>query len=157
MSPPEVWGPLVWALFHTLSAQLGNADLIGPLFAHIQRACAFLPCPECSQDATNFLKQVKLNEIKTAEDLSKTLYIFHNHVNRKKRKPMFNYGDLVKYKTYNLIRVFNGFVRVYNTRGNMKMMSEDFQRTRVVSEFKQWIGANISSFSPTPTPNQMVS
>ena len=152
MSPPEVWGPPVWTLFHTLSAQLVNDDLIYPLFMYIQRVCKFLPCPECSQDATTFLQKVKLNDIKTADDLSKTLYLFHNHVNRKKHKALFNYSELVKYKSYNLIRVFQSFTRVYNTRGNMRLIADEFQRNMIIAEFKQWIGTNISSFKQLGMP-----
>jgi hypothetical protein len=150
MSPPEVWGPPVWTLFHTLSAQLVNDDLIRQLFNYIQRVCKILPCPECSQDATIFLQKVNLNDIKTSDDLSKTLYIFHNHVNRKKHKPLFNYSELTKYKTYNLIKVFHNFARVYNTRGNMRLIADEFQRSMIMAEFKRWIGANIISFKPVP-------
>jgi hypothetical protein len=150
MPPPEVWGPPVWTLFHTLSAQLVNVDLIRPLFMYIQRVCNFLPCPECSQDATIFLQKVNLNDIKTVEDLSKTLYIFHNHVNRKKQKGLFNYSELVKYKSYSLIKAYHNFARVYNTRGNMKLLADEFQRSMIISEFKQWIGTNINSFKTLP-------
>ena len=150
MSPPEVWGPPVWTLFHTLSTQLINDDLIRPLFSYIQRVCKFLPCPECSQDATIFLQKVNLNDIKTADDLSKTLYIFHNHVNRKKHKQLFNYSELAKYKTYSLIKVFHIFTRVYNTRGNMRLIADEFQRNMVIAEFKRWLGANICSFKTVP-------
>ena len=146
MSPPEVWGPPVWTLFHTLSAQLTNVSLIPALFMYIQRICKFLPCPDCSQDATIFLQQVRLDEIKTGEDVSKMLYIFHNHVNRKKRKQLFNYSELSKYKTYNLVNVFQNFTRVYNTRGNMQLIADNFQRNMIIADFKRWIGTNISSF-----------
>jgi len=147
MSPPEVWGPPIWTLFHALSSQLNNPDLIKPLFMYIQRICRFLPCPECSEDATTFLRNVRLTDLKTVEDLTKTLYLFHNHVNRKKKKTLYNYSDMSKYKSCNLIAVFRNFVRVYNTRGNMKMISDDFQRNMIIADFKKWLGTNISSFS----------
>lgn len=147
MSPPEVWGPPIWTLFHALSSQLNNPDLIKPLFTYIQRICRFLPCPECSEDATTFLRNVRLTDLKTVEDLSKTLYLFHNHVNRKKKKTLYNYSDMSKYKSYNLIAVFRNFIRVYNTRGNMNMITEDFQRNMIIADFKKWLGTNISSFS----------
>lgn len=146
MSPPEVWGPPIWTLFHTLSCKLNNPDLIKPLFIYIQRICRFLPCPECSEDATTFLRNVRLGDIKTGDDLSMALYLFHNHVNRKKKKALYSYSDMSKYKSYNLISVFKNFIRVYNTRGNMKMLSDDFQRNMIIGEFKKWLGANISSF-----------
>ena len=148
MSPPEVWGPPVWSLFHSLSSQLNNPDLIKPLFAHIQRICRYLPCPECSEDATVFLRKVRLADIKTVDDLSMTLYLFHNYVNRKKKKGLFNYSDMIKYKTHDLIFGFNNFVRVYNTRGNMKMITESFQRNMIIGDFKKWLGVNINSFTP---------
>ena len=148
MSPPEVWGPPVWSLFHSLSQKLSNPDLIKPLFAHIQRICRYLPCPECSEDATVFLRKVKLADIKTVDDLSMTLYLFHNYVNRKKKKALFSYSDMNKYNTHNLIFVFNNFVRVYNTRGNMKMITESFQRNMIIGDFKKWLGVNINSFTP---------
>jgi hypothetical protein len=148
MSPPEVWGPPIWTLFHTLSCRLNNPDLIKPLFVYIQRICRFLPCPECSEDATKFLRNVRLTDVKTVEDLSKALYLFHNHVNRKKKKTLYSYSEMSKYKLYNLIVVFNNFVRVYNTRGNMKMISEEFQRNMIIADFKKWLGTNITSFSP---------
>jgi hypothetical protein len=147
MSPPEVWGPPIWTLFHSLSCQLNNPDLIKPLFTYIQRICRFLPCPECSEDATTFLRNVRLTDIKTVEDLSKALYLFHNHVNRKKKKVIYSYSDMSKYKSYNLIAVFRNFIRVYNTRGNMNMITEDFQRNMIIADFKKWLGTNISSFS----------
>lgn len=147
MSPPEVWGPPIWTLFHALSSQLNNPDLIKPLFTYIQRICRFLPCPECSEDATTFLRNVRLTDLKTVEDLSKALYLFHNHVNRKKKKVLYSYSDMSKYKSYNLIAVFNNFIRVYNTRGNMNMITEDFQRNMIIADFKKWLGTNISSFS----------
>ncbi len=147
MSPPEVWGPPIWTLFHALSSQLNNPDLIKPLFTYIQRICRFLPCPECSEDATTFLRNVRLTDLKTVEDLSKALYLFHNHVNRKKKKTLYNYSDMSKYKSYNLIAVFKNFIRVYNTRGNMNMITEDFQRNMIIADFKKWLGTNISSFS----------
>jgi hypothetical protein len=149
MSPPEVWGPPVWNLFHSISCQLNNVELIKPIFVYIQRICRYLPCPECSTDATDFLRKVRLGDVKTVDDLSMALYLFHNHVNKKKKKALYNYSDMSKYKSHNLIVVYNNFVRVYNTRGNMKMISEDFQRNMIIADFKKWLGANIMSFTPT--------
>lgn len=149
MSPPEVWGPPVWTLIHTFSSQLNNPELIKPLFLYIQRICRYLPCPECSADATDYLRKVKISEIKTIDDLTMALYLFHNYVNRKKRKPMHNFSDLNKYKSYNMIAVFHNFTRVYNTRGNMKMLSDEFQRNMIITDFKKWVGTNINSFTTT--------
>ena len=98
MSPPEVWGPAVWSLFHTLAERV-NAHIYPyiarQMFKMIVRICGFLPCPECSNDASNFLAKIKIENLKTKEDFKKTFYLFHNYVNAKKRKPLFNYSNIL--------------------------------------------------------------
>ena len=89
MSPPEVWGPAIWILFHTLSEKVSDQAypfIKGQLFAQIRRICGFLPCPECSADATSFLAKINVNDLKTKLEFRNTFYLFHNWVNAKKRK-----------------------------------------------------------------------
>ncbi len=155
MSPPEVWGPPVWALLHTLAEKLNESHIQhrvikGDLFKFIKRICAFLPCPECSKDATLFLNRVKPSDIQTKQQLINMLYLFHNHVNVKKRKGLFNYENLNQYKTQNIIYVLNNFANAYNTNGNMKLLSDSFQRKRILSDFKNWILTNNSGFINEP-------
>ena len=86
MSPPEVWGPAVWTLFHTLIEKVNDQAypfIKVQLFGQIRRICGFLPCPECSSDATNFLAKVNVNDLKTKFDFRNTFYVFHNMVNAK--------------------------------------------------------------------------
>ena len=71
MSPPEVWGPAVWRLFHTLIEKMNPyayQHVIGTMFGMIIRICKVLPCPECSADASNFLAKIKLNDYKNKDD-----------------------------------------------------------------------------------------
>jgi len=149
MSPPEIWGPPVWILFHTLAEKLNEnvySILSKSLFNQIVRICKYLPCPECSSDATNFLAKIKPENLKTKESFRHMLYLFHNYVNLKKRKGLFNYLNVDVYKNYRLVIVINNFIKVYNTKGNMKMLSESFQRQFVINEFKSWISHNLKYF-----------
>jgi len=153
MSPPEVWGPAVWGIFHTLAEKINddnNVVLVQNVFGFIKRICVFLPCPECSKDATAYLQRVKQSELKNKQVLVNTLYMFHNYVNHKKKKKMFNYGDIVKYKSANLLEVFNRFLGAYNTTGNMNLIAESFQRKLIITDLKKWLFANIKSFMPKP-------
>ena len=100
MSPPEIWGPAVWTLFHTLAEKVN--ELAFPfikvqLFSQIKRICSFLPCPECSNDATKFLERININNIKSKYEFKNTIYLFHNWVNAKKKKPLFNYSNIEIY------------------------------------------------------------
>jgi hypothetical protein len=142
MSPPEVWGPAIWTLFHTLIEKL-NPDayphVINSLFNVIVRICKLLPCPECSNHATKFLAKIKLSDYKSKNDFKNMLYLFHNYVNTKKRKKLFNYANLNKYENLNLTVVINNFIKHYNTKGNMNLLAESFQRSFVIKDFIKWI------------------
>ena len=162
MSPPEIWGPAVWTLFHTLAEKL-NPDaykqVIPSLFGIIVQICKVLPCPECSRDASNFLAKIKLSDYKTQIEFKNMIYLFHNFVNAKKRKPLYNYANMNKYANYNVISVINNFIAKYNTKGNMKLLAESFQRGFVIKNFVIWF--NIHKFAfikpivlSQPQPNQ---
>ena len=151
MSPPEVWGPAVWTLIHALTVRINDdayAQVSLPLFKMIVNICKFLPCPECSTDASNFLAKVQPSQLKTKPDLINTFYFFHNSVNSKKRKPLFKYSNLGAYGTYRLIGVVNNFIAKYNTKGNMKLIAESFQRQMVLKQFRSWFVGSIRAFIP---------
>ena len=151
MPPPEVWGPAVWSLFHTLTSQINpNAypHVSSSMFSFIFRICKYLPCPECASDATVSLARIDINKYKTKESLQDMLYSFHNWVNKKKRKPIYKYIDMNKYSNLNLVSVINTFIMNYHTKGNMNMISESFQRQFVLNDFKKWIKRYIHAFIP---------
>ena len=151
MSPPEVWGPAVWTLIHALTVKINEhayATVSIPLFNMIVNICKFLPCPECSKDASNFLAKIRPAELKTKTDLINTFYLFHNSVNAKKRKPLFKYSNLGVYGTYRLIGVVNNFIAKYNTKGNMKLIAESFQRQMILNKFRSWFVGSIRAFIP---------
>jgi hypothetical protein len=155
MSPPEVWGPAVWNLFHTLCEKLDENAFqhVAPgLFNLFVRICKFLPCPDCSADAGKFLANIKFSDIKNKTDLKNTFYLFHNRVNAKKRKGLFNYGFINVYANYRIIPVINNFIANYNTKGNMKLLAESFQRQLVIKDFKNWMNYYIKAFIPTFVP-----
>lgn len=159
MSPPEVWGPAVWTLIHALTVRINDdayAQVSLPLFKMIVNICKFLPCPECSADASNFLAKVHLSQLKSKPDLINTFYFFHNSVNSKKRKPLFKYSNLGVYGTYRLIGVVNNFIAKYNTKGNMKLIAESFQRQMILNQFRSWFVGSIRAFIPKLTiPSQL--
>jgi hypothetical protein len=142
MSPPEIWGPPIWTFFHTLAENINEERFLTikpSLFFFIKRICSYLPCPDCSQHASYFLAKVNINKIMTKNDFKNMLYVFHNTVNKRKKKHLFNHTNLEKYKKYNVGSTFNHFVSVYHTKGNMNLIAESFQRKLLVSELKTWL------------------
>lgn len=149
MPPPEIWGPPTWTLLHTIVEKIHEDEfnkLMPQMVGLIKRICAYLPCPDCSQHATQFLAKLKPEQISTKTDLKNTMYLFHNMVNARKRKPLFNYANINKYQKLNIVNVFNNFVAVYNTKGNMKLLTESFQRALIIKDLKRWLMNNHDSF-----------
>ena len=149
MSPPEVWGPAIWTLFHTLAEKI-NEDIYpylkNSMFLIIVKICKYLPCPDCSRDASDFLARIKISDYKTKDQFKNMLYLFHNRVNAKKRKRLFNYAFMNKYANVNIINVVNNFISKYNTKGNMKLLAETFQRNFVIKDFIYWFKIHSRAF-----------
>jgi hypothetical protein len=159
MSPPEIWGPPIWTLFHTLSEKINPhlyTQVINSMFGIIIRICKYLPCPECSKDASNFLAKIKIHEYKTKNDFKNMIYLFHNYVNAKKRKPLFNSANINKYSNLNLGVVISKFIENYNTKGNMKLLTESFQRSLVIKDFIKWFKIYSRAFQPIIINNYQI-
>jgi hypothetical protein len=146
---PSIWGPPIWNFLHTLASKIKEdkyTELSGQLFFYIQKICTNLPCPECSQHARQFLGKVIFKRVSTKSDLINLLFLFHNAVNKRKVKPQFPIEGMGKYSQGNLIQAYNQFIVAFNTKGNMKLLADSFQRKLILGEFKKWILQNLQHF-----------
>ena len=146
---PSHWGPPTWLFFHTIAEKIKETSfpIIGQqLIYHIIQTCNNLPCPDCAEHAKQFWSNVTIKNIKTKQDLINLLYVFHNSVNKRKKLGAFKYENLQYYKTKNVIHVFNNFARNYNTKGNMKLLTESFHRARHLAYLRTWIIKNIQHY-----------
>ena len=143
MAPPEVWGPAVWFLFHTLAEKVSEPHfnkVYLSLFNMIKFISKNLPCPQCSSDATSFLAKINITTISCKKDFKDMLFVFHNYVNKKKHKPPLPFQDLdALYKCKDLSKVISNFLNKYNTKGNMQLLNESFHRKLIIVEFFKWI------------------
>jgi hypothetical protein len=149
MSPPETWGPPIWTFIHTLTENINeiyfNKIKVG-LFTMIKRICLFLPCPDCSNHANIFFMRVDVSKIKDKNEFKYMLYTFHNIVSKRKRKQLFHPRVLEKYKYISIPNAFDNFVNVYNTKGNLNLIMESFQRSLVIKDLKLWLYNNHQCF-----------
>ena len=150
MPSQNVWGPATWIFLHTLVSKLkeDKFSVIGKhIFFYIKRICTNLPCPECSDHAGFFLSKINESSIVSKASLINTMYIFHNSVNKRKNKLQYNFEYLKMYEKYNLIETFNNFSRVFNTKGNMNLISQSFQRQFLMKNLKNWLIKNYIFFN----------
>ena len=147
---PKNWGPPIWTFFHTLAEKINEDKFqtVGPeLFRFISSICNNLPCPECTIHAKYFLSKVDPRRVNSKKSLQDLLFVFHNVVNKRNKKPMFRYVEFVgAYKNKNVVDTFNDFLTAYSTDGNMKLMTENFHRKRFLVGFKKWFALNITNF-----------
>ena len=148
MSPSQ-WGPPTWMFIHTLAEKVKDEEFpkIGQqIIANIQQICYNLPCPDCADHSRIFWSKVKVGNIQSKTDLVNLLYVFHNCINKRKKLGPFKYSNLAFYKTQSVVDTFNNFARNFNTKGNMKLLTESFHRGRLLTSLKGWLMANIKSF-----------
>jgi len=142
------WGPPIWNLFHTLAAKVHeeNYQFIAPhLFGFVKRICSLLPCPECQDHAIKYLNSKKY-DVTTKEKLIDYLFTFHNDVNKRKGKAEADISILETYKHGNLADVYNRFVIVFKARHSPKLLADTLHRSRLLSDFKQWLMNNAKYF-----------
>lgn len=146
---PSTWGPSTWIFMHTLAAKIkeDSFPIIGAnLILVLMQICRNLPCPECTQHATQFWTKVRTANIKNKNDLINLLFVFHNMVNKRKQYSQFKYENLKYYETRNIIETYNSFSRNFNTKGNMNLINESFHRNLMLSSLRTWLMTNISHF-----------
>jgi hypothetical protein len=111
----HVWGNACWYLFHTLAEKLKPDcdEEIQTILFHFKQVCFNLPCPSCTQHATETLQNAKLNNIKTRDDLKHFFLEFHNLVNKRLNKPIFTKNECDElYKKANTVNIVNHFTAV---------------------------------------------
>ena len=150
MSPSQ-WGPPIWNLLHTMAEKVNEdkfPDLLTEMINFIRKITSTLPCPDCSKHASAFFSKIKINNVKTKQDLKNVLFVFHNAVNFRKSKPGFNYELLTEtYAKNNIFDAMNQFMIVYQSRGGIgRLMTDSFQKKIIAEEFKRWLTTNISYF-----------
>ena len=153
---PATWGPAIWIFLHTMAAKIkeDRYSAVAPqLFLFIQKICSNLPCPDCAAHARSFLSKIVFSRVATKLDLIRLLFIFHNSVNRRLKKSVFPIDNIDRYSKYSLIIAYNQFIGAFSTKGNMKLLTESFQRKMVIQDLKKWLFNNIQIFKNSNTIN----
>ena len=149
-----IWGPNVWNFMHTLCATIKEEyfeEMSSSIVQMIYSICSLLPCPDCSQHATNILHTNAFGKnIRTKQELIISMYLFHNKVNNRLNKPSFDMANLSKYESQDIFQVTDAFIKVFHTNGNMQQLHYSFHRKRLVDNIRRWIGGRGPPKAPRP-------
>ena len=130
MSKLSEWGQAVWLLFHTIGNKIdeeylkNNNKQITNLITNI---CNNLPCPSCKEHAITTLRNARLENIRSKNDLQYFFWSFHNIVNKSLNKEFFSQADLEIYKnTHTKNVIYNFKIKFTNRPYNDKLLIDKF-------------------------------
>jgi hypothetical protein len=146
---PKQWGTPTWIFLHAMAHKVHPGHFSAAkaqLFGILSQICEHLPCPECAQHATMFVRNINVARVNEKTDFINLLFVFHNMVNRRKHHRQFKYDDMYIYDSVGIIPAFNDFARHFNTDGNLALISESFRRHFMMKSLKKWFLRNIHLF-----------
>ena len=153
ISQPKVllWGPPFWYLFHSMAEKVKEevfssvrVELLNIIFL----ICQNLPCPDCTNHATQYLNSVNFKAVQTKNELKDILFIFHNTVNERKGNPIFSRKELdEKYEKANMQAIWQNFMAEFTKKQkSVQMIANDFHRANISKVLKLWYQTNVNSF-----------
>uniref|UniRef100_A0A6C0B7W1 thiol oxidase n=1 Tax=viral metagenome TaxID=1070528 RepID=A0A6C0B7W1_9ZZZZ len=138
------WANPTWYFFHTLIEKIHpNHYLVvkEELMAHIKKICVMLPCPHCAEHATQFMRKVKTPFSKY--DCKQMMFLFHNEVNLRIKKPLYSLEVLTMYEQVNLAVCYQLFREQFVKKtNNPKMFLDSMTRTRYIQDLDVWLQKN---------------
>jgi hypothetical protein len=150
--PKMRWGKPIWTFFHVTAQKVKSEYfhlVIREFFNFIILICSVLPCPVCSEHASQYMRSVNVNNIRTKEDLIYIFVTFHNSVNMRKGYPVLTIDKIPPYDQANTVLAIKQFFVAFEDKTRaVKLMADDLARMRIVEKLKHWINANIQYFDP---------
>jgi len=152
-NPPKKmkWGEPTWFLFHTLAEKVKENNFQSirlDLINLITIICSNLPCPDCANHATNYMKKINPASIKTKQELKLMLFQFHNVVNQNKGFSLFPIDNLEsKYSNANTVNIIQNFIIHFQDKHrSIRMIANDLHRNRITEQLKLWFNNNLQYF-----------
>ncbi len=149
--PKMKWGAPVWFFLHTIASKIKPEQFSGmreSIIANIILICNNVPCPICSAHSKTYMMKTNFNAIQTPTDLQMFLFKFHNEVNARKNVPLYTYEEMVlHYSNAQIINIFNNFIFHFKDKHhNIRMISDDMHRERLIINIKNWFQSNLHKF-----------
>lgn len=141
----ERWSIPTWMLFHGLAEKIDEdyyKQNNKEVFGIINTICQNLPCPFCRVNATKYLKKINVNNLKTKEDFKMFLFTFHNNVNKKLGKKIFEQSILNKYKHINMLHCYKWFDQKFFGNYVVHRDFNKWRRNMVKEKVKIFFGQN---------------
>ena len=148
----EIWAVPTWVFFHTIAEKINEGFLKNNatnVLIFIKLVCNNLPCPHCREHASHYLSQVKPHHIDTKEKLKDLFFTFHNDINGRLRKPIFQKKNLAKFKNGRLDVIYRlfifGLTKKYGQTLLPGVIMRTLRRKNAGNQIKKWCEQNWAS------------
>lgn len=147
------WGAPTWTLFHVMAAQVPPAlfpQMRVGMLDIITAICGNLPCPDCANHATDYLRKINYDLIRTPDHLRAMLFEFHNSVNMRKGVPPYPWELMSVYARMDIRETVYKFMHFFENKhtNNSRMNPHSFARSLQSQRIKDWFYSNGNVFRP---------
>lgn len=145
------WGPICWVFLHTIVEKIKQNYFDSKkeiLFQIILNICYNLPCPKCRKHASNYLKNNNIRKCNTISELRIFIFKFHNTVNLRLNKKIFESKDLEKYKRCNFNELIKRFNLVFKKQYLFTKTMDGWKRGKITEDIMKIIKTNLEYFRP---------
>lgn len=158
LSPPQ-WGSATWTLFHVaacaVNAEKFQTDHVfrTEFFEKLRIICETLPCPDCRTHAEQETKwKIQWQAVRSKRDLQWMLHAFHNRVNERTGKAIYNVNSLDLQYSPLVGRFYTSVLPVFHHEFSKPVRDIHFQndnvrRLHVAEEVVSWFQMNKDLFS----------
>ena len=147
----DIWGPYIWIFLHCFTIRIKDEcfnEEKNNIIKYISQVCDNLPCPQCSIHAIEYLKKHRFKFIQTKQDLIQIIFNLHNDVNKRTKKPEFDFSKLhetySKYHFQKLIIAYINFIN--NVNYGEKMMIYSMRRSESMKHLLNYFKENIEKY-----------
>ena len=99
MLTSAIWGPPTWELMHVIVEKIKNEkfEQCKLNLINIIKIISFnLPCINSCQLSKIFFNNLNINKINNLNDVRIFIYMFHNFINKRNNRPLFNFSNIIK-------------------------------------------------------------
>ena len=140
------WAIPTWFFLHGIAEKINEQYYhknYKEVFNLIRLICNNLPCPYCREHASAYCNLLIDNKINTKDKLKNELFIFHNNVNKKINKKIFDKTILDKYKNIDIFKAYQLFDKQFYKQYVANHDFQGWKRNRIREKlnsyfYKHW-------------------
>ncbi len=144
------WEQITWIFFHSYANKINNNFFKGHkinccgLLVYI---CNNLPCPICRSHANKYLSSHDIYKCDNKKDLQIYLWNFHNEVNKRLNKPIYDFKNLEKYNLAIFSKITQIFLYEFKKPYHYGKTMNSWMRKGKNLLLEQWLKINWVHFS----------